>query len=245
MTTTTKGIPSAIVKYVFRRYDEHPGEERQSIDALKIFTAIAPYLPGEWRVISKIHNEVPKLPDLIICATFERESDGVRIMIGGGTCGEGRNKIEVCAASHRHDAHSERSDTISWRQISQQALPSAHIDITKRNAKAIAGDVVRRVVTPCAEAMPKVRELQAARARQNDAADKAHQTILHSKGVTIRNSYHGDSTRWLEFGDGIHVDARISDRETNVRIDRLTLPAEAIEDFAALLRKYLGKEAQS
>lgn len=247
MTDKTKGIPSALIAYEKELWGRV--EKRQVIDMLKVWLALVPHLEGDWAVHESPRDDTETSVNRVRSVRVVRASDGAEIELWPEHTYDRECKIVARPATFYYSAKREYSNSISDKWLfnaygvgdSRGTMPRAVIDITKRSAKAIANDITRRVIKPTAEIMPKVRQVQAERAacekRQADAVDVAKGVA----GVVVREHYNDKSAKLVEIA-GRAVTGIIRQGSTDVYIERLRLPVEALAEFAALVTKYKARD---
>lgn len=178
-----------------------------------------------------------------------RISDGAEIEIYPEFNQDREVRIRVRPATFYYSDKREYNNSMSDKWLfnaydvgnSRGTVPCAVIDITKRNARAIAADIQRRVINPTADIMPKVRQAQAERAACERKHADAVGVAKAVKGVTVRAHYNDKSAMLVEIADRA-VTGTIRPGSDSVYFERLYLPVEALAEFAALVAKYAIKD---
>lgn len=247
MTSKVKGIPAAIV--TFERELWGRVEKRQVIDVRKVWLALLPHLDGDWVVRSSAADDTETSVKRVRSIRVARISDGAEIEIYPDFNQDHEVKIRVRPATFYYSDKREYNNSMSDKWLfnaygegnSRGTVPCAVIDITKRNARAIAADIERRVINPTAAIMPRVHQAQAERAARERKQADAVGVAKAVKGVTVRAHYSDKSVMLVEIADRTAT-GTIRPGNDSVYFERLSLPVEALAEFAALMAKYAIKE---
>jgi hypothetical protein len=236
-----KGIPEAIITYKYAcHWKPTEYELRSAICMERLFKAIEKHLPGEWTIEARYDDTETKQVTRARWATITRKSDGVCIDLYSDWGGTKESKVRVAPGTFYYTVNgAKHGDSIDGRWLFNkrpEGVPSACIDITKRNAKAIAGDIVRRVIDPTAAIMPRVVELQAERTKRDNGYASSLALIQAVKGVVARPHYNNKDRHVIEF-PGSYTKAELRDNG-HLYVERLELSPEGIAAFAELVKKY-------
>lgn len=161
---------------------------RHRIDARAFWREVRHYIGGHWVETRVSEYEEDRYRWLSV-----ESRDGVRLWIGAQS-DYGRGETKVSVSCDRYQTPEGEDIDLKWtfRDASDtypapDRTPRAVVDVTKRDAKAIAADIKRRVVDPITETLPKIRERQAESAKRMAGLASALATLGAIPGARIHH----------------------------------------------------------
>ncbi len=183
-------VSSAIITSEIEQYGRT--ERRQHVDVRKFWDAGVPHLPGTWTIIKERIDDC--LASKAVRFLSVENEKGVKLWLSAHGKGYAfETHVNVSIDSYEHEAGPYKGrhlDTRYW--FPDRRDPRASIDPTKRNAKAFAGNILRKVVKPFEEfALPKLLEQRKTDSVRQQSQDEGREA-LEAAGLKVRAHYCGE-----------------------------------------------------